>query len=93
VVVVGLTTRLALAAALVPIDVVKPAFVYHTHCAPVPIVPPVWIKDTLVPLHIGVADALNDAGATDGVLTVTVTLPVAATFEAHGAPVVLSALK
>jgi len=90
---VGLTDKLAFAAALLPTNVVNVLSEYHFHEAPVPRLPPVCVSVVLLPLHIVATDALNDVGATEGWLTVTVTLPAAATFAVHGAPVELSARK
>ena len=90
---VGLTDILAFAPEPVPTKVVYVLSEYHFQEAPVPRLPPVCVSVVLLPLHIVATDAFNDAGATEGWLTVTVTLPVAATFAVHGAPVELSARK
>ena len=77
-VVVGDTDRLALAAVVDPIDVVKPASVYQTHVAPVPRVPPVCVNVAvwLPVLHNVEFDVFNTVGATEGWFTVIVTSPV-----------------
>ena len=90
---IGLTDKLAFATALVPTKVVKPASEYHFQLAPVPRLPPVWVKVVLLPLQIVFGEPINEVGATEDWFTVTVTLPAAATLAAQGAPVELSARK
>ena len=66
VVTAGLNVKLAFAATLVPTKVVKPAFEYHFQLAPVPRLPPIWVKVILEPLHIGVAEVIKLVGAMEG---------------------------
>ena len=61
----GLTDKLALAAALVPTKVVKPASEYQFQLAPVPRLPPVWVKVALLPLQIGFGEPVRAVGATE----------------------------
>ena len=66
VVAIGLTDKLASAAALVPTSVVNPASEYQFQLAPVPRLPPVCVNVGLSPLHIGDTEVLIPVGATDG---------------------------
>ena len=63
---VGLTDKLASAAALVPTKVVNLALEYHFQMAPVPRLPPVCVRLILDPLQIGDADVFKLVGAIEG---------------------------
>ena len=92
---VGDTANDALAWELVPTSVVNVELLYHFHDAPVPRLPPVCVSVVLwVPvLQRKVEAAFKLVGATDGWLTVIVTLiALLPTFPEHGL-VVPSALK
>ena len=55
----------------------QPAFVYHTHDAPVPSVPPFTDKLELLPEQMVVGFAVALVAATDAVLSETVALAAA----------------
>lgn len=74
--VVGVIVKLAFGLVDVPTKVVNVALEYHFHVAPVPSVPPDWVRvvGVLLPEHILVTVALMVVPAMDCVMTVTVTL-------------------
>ena len=66
-----MTSILASAKLLVPIEFIYPGSEYQTQVASELRVPPVWVKVTLFPLQIVDAEVFKVVGATDGGLTVT----------------------